>query len=52
MGHLVLLDLSASFDTVYHDNVFIISEKYDEITGSVTTAFKITFLKPITVSAY
>ena len=28
---LVLLDLSASFDTINHDNLFCIIEKYIEI---------------------
>ena len=31
---LVLLDLSAAFDTIHHDNLFCILEKYVGICGN------------------
>ena len=40
-SYLVLLDLSAVFDTIHHDTLFVILETYIGITGS---AFKIIFL--------
>ena len=39
-SYLVLLDLSAAFDTVDHDTLFVILEKYIGITGSVLQILK------------
>ena len=33
----VLLDLSVAFDTIDHDNMFCILEKYDGIRGNAQT---------------
>ena len=37
---LVLLDLSAAFDTIYHDNLFCILEKYVGICGNALKLIK------------
>ena len=50
-SYLVRLYLSAAFDTIYHDNSFVILEKYVGITGR-SLLIKIIFFKPITASAY
>ena len=39
-SYLVLLDLSAAFDTIYHDTVLVILEKYVGITGSALQLLK------------
>ena len=39
-SYLVLLDLSAAFDTIAHDTLFVILEKYIGITGSVLQLLK------------
>ena len=39
-SYLVLLDLSAAFDTIYHDTFFVILEKYVGITGSALQLLK------------
>ena len=39
-SYLVLLDLSAAFDTIYHDTLFVILEKYVGITGSALQLLK------------
>ena len=38
--YLVLLDLSAAFDTIDHDILFVILEKYVGITGSALQLLK------------
>ena len=38
--YLVLLDLSAAFDTIYHDTLFAILEKYVGIIGSALQLLK------------
>ena len=39
-SYLVLLDLSAAFDTIDHDTLFVILEKYIGITGSALQPLK------------
>ena len=39
-SNLVLLDLSAAFDTIDHDTLFVILEKYIGITGSALQLLK------------
>ena len=39
-SYLVLLDLSAAFDTIDHDTLFVILEKYIGITGSALQLLK------------
>ena len=39
-SYLVLLDLSAAFDTIDHDTLFVILEKYIGITGSALRLLK------------
>ena len=39
-ARLVLLDLSAAFDTIEHDNLFCIIEKYVEICGNALKLIK------------
>ena len=51
-SYLVLLDLSAAFDTIDHDTLFVILEKYVGITGSALQLLKSYFFRPITASAY
>ena len=41
---LVLLDLSAAFDTIDHDNLFCILEKYVGICGNALKLIKSYFL--------
>ena len=41
---LVLLDLSAAFDTIDHDNLFCILEKYVEIHGNALKLIRSYFL--------
>ena len=41
---LVLLDLSAAFDTIDHDNLFCILEKYVGIRGNALKLIKSYFL--------
>ena len=41
---LVLLDLSAAFDTIDHDNLFCILEKYVGICGNALKLIKSHFL--------
>ena len=43
---LVLLDLSAAFDTIDHSNLFVILEKYVEITGDALRYIKSYFSDP------
>ena len=42
-SYLVLLDLSAAFDTIDPDTLFVILEKYIGITGSVLQLLKYYF---------
>ena len=42
-SYLVLLDLSAAFDTIDHDTLFVILEKYVGITGSALQLLKLYF---------
>ena len=51
-SYLVLLDLSAAFDTIDHDTLFVILEKYVGITGSALQLLKSYFFRSITASAY
>ena len=51
-SYLVLLDLSEAFDTIDHDTLFIILNKYIGITGSSLQLLKSYFSLPITASAY
>ena len=39
-SYLVLLDLSTTFDTIDHDTLFVILEKYIGITGSALQLLK------------
>ena len=39
-SYLVLLDLSAAFDTIDHDTLFVILDKYIGITGSALHLLK------------
>ena len=39
-SYLVLLDLSADFDAIDHDTLFVILEKYVELTGSALQLLK------------
>ena len=41
---MVLLDLSAAFDTIDHDTLFVILQKYVGITGSALQLLKSYFL--------
>ena len=46
---LVFLDLSAAFDTIDHDNLFCILEKYVGICGNALKLIKLYFLIVLTV---
>ena len=46
---LVLLDLSAAFDTIDHDNLFCILEKYVGIYGNALKLIKSYFLTVLNV---
>ena len=46
---LVLLDLSAAFDTIDHDNLFCILEKYVGICGNTLKLIKSYFLTVLNV---
>ena len=46
---LVLLDLSAAFDTIDHDNLFCILEKYVGICGNALKLIKSYFLTVLNV---
>ena len=46
---LVLIDLSAAFDTIYHDNLFCILEKYVGICGNALKLIKSYFLTVLNV---
>ena len=39
-SYLVLLDLSAAFDTIYHDTLFVILDNYVGINGSALQLLK------------
>ena len=43
-SYLVLLDLSAAFDTIYYDTLFVIIDNYIGITGSALQLIKAYFL--------
>ena len=44
-SYWVLLDLSAAFDTIDHDTLFVILEKYVGITGSALQLLKSNFFQ-------
>ena len=46
---LVLLDLSAAFDTIDHDNLFCILEKYVRICGNALKLIKSYFSKRVQI---